>query len=268
MTVYPFLIHFGRFTITGYGIMMMFAFLVAGWVYAKEVQRAGMDTAIAWDSVVFAVVGGLLGGKAYYAFLVRDPGALLSRGGLVWYGGFTGGLLAVFAYMGWKNLPIRRLLDLIAPSMVVGYMVGRVGCFLVGDDYGVPTSLPWGVSFPRGSPPSTAAALEHQFHIAIPSGTAPDQVMAVHPTQLYEIALMFAIFVFLWRIREHKHGAAWLFGVYLVLSATERFLVEFLRAKDDRFFTPFTLAQLLSVGVVLLGMWMMRRYRTPEAAQA
>jgi phosphatidylglycerol:prolipoprotein diacylglycerol transferase len=265
MTVYPFLIHFGRFTITGYGIMMMFAFLVAGWVYAQEVARAGLDTAIAWDSVVWAVIGGLLGGKVYYAILVGDPGALLSRGGLVWYGGFTGGLLAVFGYMGWRRLPIRRLLDLIAPAMVVGYLLGRVGCFLVNDDYGVPTSLPWGMAFPRGAPPSTAAVLERVFHLTLPPGTSPEQVMAVHPTQLYEIALMFAIFVFLWRIREHKHGATWLFGLYLVLSAAERFLVEFLRAKDDRFFTPFTLAQLLSVGVVVIGVWLMRRYARPDA---
>lgn len=266
MTVYPFLIHFGRFTITGYGIMMMFAFLVAGWVYAKEVARAGLDTAIAWDTVVFAVLGGLLGGKLYYAALVGDPRALFSRGGLVWYGGFAGGLIAVFGYMWWKRLPIRRLLDLISPAMVVGYLLGRVGCFLVGDDYGIPTSVPWGMAFPRGSPPSTAAVLEQQFHVTLPPGTPAEQVLAVHPTQLYEVALMFAIFLVLWRVREHQHGAGWLFGLYLMLSTTERFLVEFLRAKDDRFFAPFTLAQVLSVAVVLIGGWMMRRYGRPESA--
>lgn len=266
MTVYPFLVHFGRFTVTGYGIMMMFAFLVAGWVYAREVARAGMDPAIAWDSVVFAVIGGLLGGKLYYAALVGDPRALLSRGGLVWYGGFAGGLIAVFAYMWWKKLPIRRLLDLISPAMVVGYMLGRVGCFLVNDDYGLPTALPWGMEFPRGAPPSTAGVLEQQFHLTMPPGTPAEQVMAVHPTQLYEVALMFLIFWYLWRIREHQHGAGWLFGLYLVLSAAERFLVEFLRAKDDRFFAPFTLAQLFSVGVVLIGAWMLRRYAQPEMA--
>jgi len=264
MTVYPFLIHFGRFTVTGYGIMMMFAFLMAGWVYAREVERAGMDPAIAWDSVVFAVLGGLAGGKLYYAVLVGDLDALFSRGGLVWYGGFTGGAVAVFAYMWWKRLPYRRLLDLISPALAAGYMIGRVGCFLVNDDYGRPAGMPWGMKFPRGSPPTTAGALEQQFHVTIPPGTPSDQVLAVHPTQLYEVALAFVIFWYLWRFRENRHAAGWLFGLYLVLTAAARIFVELFRVKDDRFFGPFTLAQLLSLTVAVLGGWLMLTYRAPE----
>lgn len=267
MTVYPFLIHFGGFTITGYGIMMMFAFLTAGWVYAREVERAGMDPAIAWDSVVFAVLGGLTGGKLYYAVLVGDLGALFSRGGLVWYGGFTGGAVAVFAYMWWKRLPYRRVLDLISPALAAGYVIGRVGCFLVNDDYGRPTSLPWGMKFPRGSPPTTAGALEQQFHVAIPPLTPSDQVLAVHPTQLYEVALAFLIFWYLWRIRVHRHAAGWLFGLYLVLTGGARLFVEFFRAKDDRFLGTITLAQLLSLAVVALGAGLMMKYRAGEAAR-
>ena len=264
MTVYPFLIHFGSFTVTGYGIMMMFAFLMAGWVYAREVERAGMDSAIAWDTVVFAVLGGLAGAKLYYAALVGDMGALFSRGGLVWYGGFAGGMLAVFAYMWWKRLPYRRLLDLISPALAAGYMIGRVGCFLVNDDYGRPTSLPWGMKFPRGSPPTTAGALEQQFHVTIPPGTPSDQVLAVHPAQLYEVALALLIFWYLWRIRVHRHAPGWLFGLYLVFTGGARLFVEFFRAKDDRFFGPFTLAQLLSLTVAVLGGWLMLTYRAPE----
>jgi phosphatidylglycerol:prolipoprotein diacylglycerol transferase len=265
MTVYPFVIHFGNFAITGYGIMMMCAFLTGGWVYAREVERAGMDAAIAWDTVVFAVLGGLAGAKLYYAALVGDLGALFSRGGLVWYGGFAGGTLTVLAYMWWKRLPYRRLLDLISAPLAAGYMIGRVGCFLVNDDYGRPTSLPWGMKFPRGSPPTTARSLEQTFHIHLPAGTPPDQLLAVHPTQLYEVALAFLIFGYLWRLREHRHAAGWLFGLYLVLTATARFVVELLRAKDDRFFGPISLAQLLSLTVALLGGWLMLAYRAPHA---
>src|SRR5262245_46014470 len=78
MTVYPFVIHLGKFSITGYGIMLMAAFLVAGWVFARELERSGREPTIAWDCVVFAVIGGLLGGKVYYAILTHDSSALFS----------------------------------------------------------------------------------------------------------------------------------------------------------------------------------------------
>lgn len=268
MTVYPFELHFGAFTITGYGIMMMVAFLVAGWVYAKEVQRIGLDTGVAWDTVVFAVIGGLIGAKVYYAILFHDTSALFSRGGLVWYGGFTGGLIAVFAYMWWKRLPVRRLLDAIAPAMFVGYSLGRVGCFVVGDDYGAPTSLPWGIKFPLGAPPSTAEALRSQFHVAVPAGVAPGTVLAVHPTQLYEVALAFLMFWLLWRLRRHGHAAGWLFGLYLILAGAERAFVEIFRAKDDRFFGALSLAQMISFAVIALGAVLMARFRAQAPAPA
>ena len=264
MTVYPFVVHLGTFTITGYGIMMMVGFLVAGWIYARELTRRGLDSAIAWDTVVFAIVGGLLGSKTYYAIASGHIAALVTRGGLVWYGGFFGGTVFVFGYMWWKRLPIRVLLDGVSPSLAVGYLLGRVGCFLVNDDYGRPTDLPWGMVFPRGVPPSTAANLTQMFGVDLPPGTPPDQLMAVHPTQLYEIALTFVVFWLLWRWRAHRHAAGWLFGVYLILSSAERIIVEIFRAKDDRILGPVTVAQLLSVGLVGLGVFLMRRYSAEE----
>lgn len=268
MTVYPFLIRFGTFTVTGYGIMMMLGFLVAGWIYARELTRKGLDTAIAWDTVVFAVLGGLAGSKVYYAVSVGRIDALFTRGGLVWYGGFLGGTATVFLYMWWKRLPIGTLLDGISPSLAVGYLLGRVGCFLVNDDYGLPSDLPWAMAFPRGAPPSTAQILEQQFHITLPPGTAPDQVMTVHPTQLYEIGLMFLVFWWLWRVREHRYAAGWLFGLYLVLSSLERIVIEVFRAKDDRILGAITFAQLLSVAVALVGVWLMQRAREVSANRA
>jgi len=253
MTVYPFLIHFGRFTITGYGIMLMAAFLMAGWVFARELQRVGKEPTIAWDSVVFAVIGGLLGGKIYYALLVHDWSALFSRGGLVWYGGFIGGVAAVSAYVWWKKLSIPAMGDLVAPALAVGYAVGRVGCFLVGDDYGVPTTMPWGVIFPQGSPPTTAKNLMQDFHVTLPPGTGPDEVFAVHPTQLYEVFITLGIFLLLWKMRRHRHAPGWLLGVYLALMGMERMFVEIFRAKDDRLLGPFTLAQGISVLMIGVG---------------
>jgi phosphatidylglycerol:prolipoprotein diacylglycerol transferase len=270
MTAYPFLVHLGRFTITGYGLMLMAAFLIAGWVFAKSLERNGYDNTIAWDSVVMAVIGGLIGGKVYYALLVHDWNALVSRGGLVWYGGFIGGVLAVAAYMGWKKHPIPLMGDIIAPALAAGYSVGRIGCFLVGDDYGVPTLVPWAVAFPQGSPPTTARMLQQEFHVSLPPGTPPEQVFAVHPTQLYEVFIAFGIFMLLWRLGRHRHGTGWLLGLYLALMGMERLFVEIFRAKDDRFFGPFTLAQVISVIMIGVGGWLVwsRQHTTAKTKEA
>ena len=263
MTVYPFILRFGAFTLTGYGIMMMLGFLVAGWIYSRELRRKGFDAAIAWDTVVLGVIGGLAGSKLYFAISVGRISAFFNRGGLVWYGGLAGGIAAVFAYMWLKKLPIPVLLDAVSPALAVGYLLGRVGCFSVNDDYGLPSRLPWAMAFPLGAPPSTAANLRAQFHAAIPANIPPLQVMTVHPTQLYEILLTFVVFTLLWRWREHRHAAGWLFGVYLVLSSVERIVAEIFRAKDDRILGPVTVAQILSVAIVAVGVYAMRRYRDP-----
>ncbi len=260
MTVYPLIIHLGGFTLTGYGIMMMLGFLVSGWIYSRELRRRGFDSAIAWDTVVLGVLGGLAGSKLYFAISVGHISAFFSRGGLVWYGGLAGGVAAVFAYMWLKKLPVPVLLDAVSPSLATGYLLGRVGCFLVNDDYGLPSRLPWAMAFPQGAPPSTALDLQRQFHAAIPAGVAPTAVLTVHPTQLYEIAMTFVVFWLLWRWREHRHAAGWLFGAYLVLSSLERIVAEIFRAKDDRIFGPLTVAQVLSVAIIAVGALLMRHY--------
>jgi phosphatidylglycerol---prolipoprotein diacylglyceryl transferase len=140
-----------------------------------------------------------------------------------------------------------------------------VGCFVVGDDYGRPTGLPWGVKFPQGLPPSTAGNLATQFGVAVPADVPASTVLAVHPTQLYEVAIMLAVFMVLWRWRLADRPLGWLFGAYLAFAGAERFLVEILRAKDDRFLGPFTLAQLTSVLVVVAGVAVMARLaRAPD----
>ena len=260
MTVYPFNIHLGPIEITGYGIMMMVGFLVGGWLIGLEVKRRGFNGEYAADIVIAALIGGVLGAKLWYVALTRDPGALLSRGGLVWYGGFIGGAAAVL-FNGWRlKVPARWTMQVTAPALAAAYALGRVGCFLVGDDYGRPTDLPWGVAFPRGLPPSTAANLAG-FRVAIPEGTDPSAVLAVHPTQLYEVTLMLLVFALLWSLRTRERGTGWLFGVYLILAGLERFFVEIFRAKDDRFVAGFTIAQLTSVALIGIGSYLYLRWR-------
>ena len=101
---------------------------------------------------------------------------------------------------------------------VAAYALGRIGCFLVNDDYGRPTTLPWGMKFPQGMPPSTVANLRDQFGVALPADLDPTTVLAVHPTQLYEAGLMLAAFAVLWAWRDRAKGLGWLFGLYLVFA--------------------------------------------------
>ena len=266
MTVYPFVIHIGAFSLTGYGIMLMVAFLAAGWLVGLELKRLGLREEYSADMVVAAVIGGVIGAKLWYVALTGDPGTLLSRGGLVWYGGLIGGAVAVTLNSWRRRVPIRWTMHVAAPALAAAYALGRVGCFLVQDDYGRPTSLPWGMRFPEGLPPTTAENLRELFHVPVPAGVAPSTVMAVHPTELYETALMLIAFAVLWHLRKRSPGTGWLFGLYLVLAGIERFLVEIVRAKDDRFLGPFTLAQLTSVIIALLGVGLMTWWKSARAA--
>lgn len=250
INAYPFVIHTPWFDITGFGIVMMLTFLMGGWILDRELRRLKFNTEYAGDMIFAAVIGGIVGAKLW--FVVLNGGALFARSGLVWYGGFFGGTLAVILN-GWRRrVPMRWTAQLVAPVLAAGYALGRVGCFLVGDDYGGPTSLPWGVRFPLGSPPSTAENLR-LFHVQVADSVAPNTVMAVHPTQLYETFIMLVVFALLWRWRAASRGTGWLFGAYLIFAGVERFFVEILRAKDDRLLGTFTLAQVASITIVLVG---------------
>lgn len=265
MTIYPLTFQLGPLTITGYGLMMMVAFFMAGWAIQVDLRRRGMNEDYAADIIFAAVIGGIVGAKLWYVVVTGEWDSLFRRGGFVWYGGFLGGV-AVVLLNGWREgVPARWTMELTAPALPLGHALGRVGCFLVNDDYGIPSKLPWAVKFPEGLPPTTVANLE-QMHVTFPPGTNPGTVVAVHPTQLYETALLMLAFWWIWRLRDHRHGTGWLFGVYLVLGGLERFLVEFVRAKDDRFLGPFSLAQATSALLVLVGLYVMYRLREPAAA--
>jgi len=267
MTVYPIIFNVGPLQITGYGIMMMIGFLMGGWLIGLELKRRGLREDYAGEIVVAAVIGGIVGAKLWYVFLMGDPSALFSRGGLVWYGGFLGGTLAVILNGLRLKVPTRWTAQLMGPPLAAAYALGRVGCFLVNDDYGRPTEVAWAVKFPQGMPPSTAGNMERLFGIAMPQGMDPTTVLAVHPTQLYEVAAMLVAFAILWVLRKRQAGTGWLFGLYLMFAGVERFVIEFLRAKDDRMFGAFTLAQATSVALVLVGAYLLSAlYRTKEVS--
>jgi len=145
-----------------------------------------------------------------------------------------------------------------------------MGCFLVGDDYGRPTDGWFGIKFPQGTPATRVDALEGHFGITVDPALVEKygQVVPVHPTQLYEIGMSVVIFIIIWRLRAHDHIPGWLWWVWLGFAGLERFLVEFVRVKDDRFFGPLTLAQVISLLLIGLAAWGMMRTRKREPATA
>ena len=258
--------------VTSFGLMMLLAFLSAGMVHRTETRRIGGDPETTWDLLFMAVLGGILGAKLYYILLnfprlVEDPmDLLLARAGLVWYGGFIGGLALVVWKIRRSGLNLAQQADLIAPGLALAYGVGRIGCFLVGDDWGRPTGSWVGIRFPQGAPPTRVDIIERQFGIEVDPALIAEygEIVPVHPTQLYEIVLSILIFLFLWSIRRHRHRTGWLFMAWLALAGTERFVVEFFRAKDDRFFGFLTLAQAISLVLVLVGLVGLSKLRKPR----
>jgi len=262
--------HIGSFSISPFGVMLVFAFLASYLQLRWGMKRLGIGDEEDASALVFAAgVGGILGAKVYYAILNMDWRLLFDRSGLVWYGGFILGAIGVLWMMRHRHLPGWPMADVAAPALALGYGIGRIGCFLVGDDYGRPTDLPWGVPFPVGLPETTAGNLRQMFHVQVPASIPDETLMRVHPTQLYETAMAVAIWAFaVWLFkREHRPGTVAL--AVLALLAVERFLIEFLRAKDDRFFGGFTLAQVISVAVFLIVLafgWYRRSRLAPRTA--
>ena len=253
--------HIGPLSISPFGPLMVAAFASAFFLLRRNLRVLGVgddDDAIA--ILYAAAFGGILGGKIYYAILYQDIRLLYNRAGLVWYGGFLLASAAVIWTVHRRRLPKWQTIDAAAPAMTLGYGVGRIGCFLVGDDYGIPTDLPWGVKFPVGLPPTQAGRLRSEFGIDVPASIPADELLAVHPTQLYEtlLALLICGLGLTMMRRGVRPGTVTV--VTLGLLACERFGIEFLRAKDDRMFGGYTLAQVISALVVctLLVLWRMR----------
>ncbi len=262
----PFSIELGPLQFTGFGLAVLAAFGLAQIIVMREMTRRGhhLYSHVTPDVVFAALLGFMVGAKTYYVILTGDPGAFFSRGGFVFWGGFIGSVAACWIQIRRKRLSFARYADVAGIAIAGGYAVGRSGCWAVGDDYGLPWNGPIATAFPNGAPPSTAANLRDLFGVPLPAGTPPTDVIAVHPTQLYQTAMGMIMFFILWRFRDHEHAEGWLFGLYCVLAGIERFVVEFFRAKDDRVLGgALTTAQLFALAVMAVGLVVMQLRRTP-----
>lgn len=272
--MYPTLFQVGSLTVTTFGLMMLLAFVAGAWAMAVQFRSRGLAPDLAWDMLAWIALGGIAGAKIYYlalhpSELAADPvGALLSRGGLVWYGGFIGGVAAFYWQVHRRRLPVLQAFDSAAPGLAIAYAFGRLGCFLVGDDYGIPSNGPFAMVFPRGAAiPSTAGYLR-SVGADVPIQLPDSALLAVHPTQLYEIAAALLIFAILWRVSRPSLAPGRLFGLYLALYGLERFLIEFIRAKDDHLLFGLTTSQGVSLVLIVVAAWLWLRRPQASAASA
>jgi phosphatidylglycerol:prolipoprotein diacylglycerol transferase len=232
--VYPTLFRIGGFEVTSFGVMVAIGALVGLWILRRELARDRLpETAL--DAAVYGVFGGMAGAKLLWVFEHAGEAPffdlLLSRGGMSWFGGFAGGVGVAIAVLLYRRLPILPVVAAATPALAIGHAIGRVGCLLVGDDYGRPTSLPWGIAFPEGLPPTD---------------------VPVHPTQIYEALALLPLAWLLVRLRRRGAPARRVLGTYLALAGAIRFAIEFLRV-DVRVLGPFSVAHIASALVALAG---------------
>ncbi len=236
--MYPVLFRIGNFAISSYMVIIVIAFLVAYILCKGEFRRKGLSEDLLDLFLVANVLGGIIGAKILFLMenvtlreFVADPIRYLSSG-LTFLGGFLGALVLIGVVVWAKKVNFWLAADAMAPALVLGYAIAKIGCLLVGDDYGPTSHLPWAIAFPEGSPPTNER---------------------VHPAQIYEMLAMAGVFVFLWKIRKRDVPTGWLFGVTLILTGVERFLVEFVRNTTPSFIPGVSLAQLMSLGLMVAG---------------
>ncbi len=236
--MYPVLFRIGDVAIYSFSVVLVISFLTAYKVLDIELRRKGFNGSLAEIILIACVIGGIGGAKLLFLMqnvtisqLIADPLRYASSG-LTFYGGFIGSLILIGAVTLIKKVNYLMVTDSLAPGLVLAYGIGRIGCLMVGDDYGIPSDLPWAMAFPNGAPPTTEK---------------------VHPTQIYDTLLMICLFFFLWKIRKKSPAYGWLSAIMFVLLGVERFFIEFIRTTTPSFIPGLTQAQLISLAMIVLG---------------
>ena len=230
-------IHLWRFDIPTFGLMLWLAAVVAAFVMDRNFKRKGID-ADAVGIVAIAALAGIIGAKLWHVldtpeeFRMQGWRVLWDTAGFAWFGGLAFGISALMFQGWWSKIGMLKTLDLAAPAAAIGYGIGRIGCLLSGDGcYGLPTKLPWGMTFPNGIEPTT---------------------VPVHPTPLYEFLIGVVIAGWLWWRGGKPYRTGMIVGQYLVLSGIARFLVEFIR-RNPKVLWGLSNAQLASALSAVVG---------------
>ena len=246
----PVALELGAIQVHWYGLMYVFGF-GAGWFLAqRQVSRSGSTwtSALVDDLVVWAMIGVVVGGRAGY-LLVYDWPAFAANplvffqiwnGGMSFHGGLLGVLVALWLWGKRQARPFLAVVDFVAPCVAPGLFFGRIGNFINGELWGAVTDGPFGVVFASGGP------------------------LPRHPSQLYEAGLEgLLLFIVVWKYAATPRPLGRVSGVFAVAYALFRSLVEFVRQPDPQLgylaFGWLTMGQLLSLPLLLVGLWFLLR---------
>ncbi|MEI7807360.1 MAG: prolipoprotein diacylglyceryl transferase [Verrucomicrobiota bacterium] len=251
--MHPIAFHLGSLPIRWYGVMMALAFLAGLWTATRRARIANVSGETIADVTLWLLIGSIAGARFVYVTtywqqeFANQPFSeffMLQHGGLVYYGGLIGATMAGFVYLTWKKLPVWKIADILAPSIALGSVFGRIGCLLNGCCYGRTCDLPWAIHFP----------ISHETHGA-----------ALHPTEVYDALLNLILYLTLaWLFRRKKFDGQ-ILALYFIGYAICRSTAELFRGDypADHIHAGLTSAQVVSIGIfatgVILWIWRSRK---------
>jgi phosphatidylglycerol:prolipoprotein diacylglycerol transferase len=238
--------------------MIALAFLVGLWTATRRARRANVSGEKVADVTFWLMAGAIVGARAVYVAtywkteFAHQPLTeifMIQRGGLVYYGGLIGAILAGSIYIRWKRLPLWKVADVLAPSIALGSVFGRMGCLLNGCCFGRVCHLPWAIRFPNQSIP-----WQYQFQQGLVGQNDPS--LPVHPTELYDGLLNLVLYFGLAWLFRRRHFEGQVFATYLVGYALFRFVVEYFRGDypPDHIHAGLTSGQLVSIPMFVVGL--------------
>lgn len=263
--MHPDFITLGPFTLHAFGIMMALGFLAAMLVMRRLARGTHRGDDYLSRLLVWLMLGGVAGARLAYVVehwsneFAGRPGAIfrIDQGGLVFYGGVIGAVAAILLFARRQRESPLAIMDLAAVALPLGHACGRLGCFLNGCCYGKPWDFPLAVRFPAGSLPWREQVLRGRLPPDAPSS------LPLVPTQLIELAGNLLLFALLYRLARRQPRAGLVSSVYMLLYAGLRFATEFLRGDARLPVGPFSIGQVASMGLFLLGLALLCHSRRP-----
>lgn len=253
--MHPFLFEIFGLKIYSYGVLVALAFVIGFALIAFRAKQAGDNPDDYLEAIIWFIISGIGGARLFYfiwypqVFFSNPLGALFSQGGLVWYGGVIGVLLATVVYTRIKKINLNHFADIVAPAAALGLAIGRIGCLLAGCCYGAPCDVPWAIQYPHG----------HETH-----------GLAVHPAPLYETALMLLVMGVLLKLDKNKPFEGYTTWWFFILAGLVRFGLEYIRGDRLVWITTLNLSasQVVSILGILLGIGMLFVLSLKKTVQA
>jgi phosphatidylglycerol---prolipoprotein diacylglyceryl transferase len=256
--VHPIAFYLGNWPVHWYGVLVAVGFMAGLWTASRRAPLTGLKPEHAADAGPWLILGAVVGARLLHIVTYWEQSyagrpwtelLMVNRGGLVYYGGLIGASLAIIIYARVRRIRLWQLADVLAPSIPLGYVFGRIGCLMNGCCYGRACEAPWGINYPPN------------MQIQGP----------VHPTQIYDALLSLGLFLFLaWLYRRKKFDGQ-VFAAYLVCYAFTRSFVEYFRGdygSAHLFAGVITPAQLISIAILVTGLTLFALLRTRRARVA